>query len=129
MDNAEQSTSRGALFICGLGWICDLAGNFCRHGAGVLRRAGVLRGAADMCLAPRARGGLTLCSPWLEYAECPVCRQWEVIIPEYRSPEPGRTEYRGVRTGHKHPGVSENLARIRRFAGSADTHEPTHATE
>jgi hypothetical protein len=66
----------------------------------------VLRGAADMCLAPRARGGLTLCSPWLEYAECPVCRQWEVIIPEYRSPEPGRTEYRGVRTAHSIPEFS-----------------------
>ncbi len=32
-----------------------------------------------------AREGLTLCSPWMEYAECPECHNWEVTIPEFSS--------------------------------------------
>ncbi len=68
-----------------------------------------------------ARGDLTLCSPWMEYTECPRCGDWEVTIPEYWSKEPpGGTCYKALRTGHIHRGRPENLARIARFVGAEE---------
>jgi hypothetical protein len=65
-----------------------------------------------------ARGDLTLCSPWLEFAECPQCGNWEVTLPEYSSKDPGGgTCYKSLRNGHIHPGAPGNLARIAKFVG------------
>ncbi len=73
-----------------------------------------------------ARGDLTLCSPWMEYAECPHCGQWEVTIPEYWSKDgSGGTCYKALRTGHIHLGRPGSLARIARFAGTQEPEGPT----
>ena len=61
---------------------------------------------------------LTLCSPWMEYAECPECGNWEVIVPEFASDEKeGGTRYKSLRNGHMHPGRPGSLERLARFAG------------
>jgi hypothetical protein len=61
---------------------------------------------------------LRLCSPWLEYAECPACGNLEVVIPEFATEEAnGSTCYKSLRNGHMHPGRPGSLARIARFAG------------
>lgn len=73
-----------------------------------------------------ARGDLTLCSPWMEYGECPHCGHWEVTIPEYWSKDsPGGTCYKALRTGHIHRGRPGSLARIARFVGADEPEEPT----
>ena len=69
-----------------------------------------------------ARGDLTLCSPWMEYAECPKCGNWEVTIPEYGSHEDaGATCYKGLRNGHIHSGSPGSHARLARFVGSEES--------
>ena len=65
-----------------------------------------------------AASDLTLCSPWMEYSECPECGNWEVTTPEFASQEdPGRTCQKSLRSGHMHPGRSGSLLRIAKFAG------------
>jgi hypothetical protein len=65
-----------------------------------------------------ARSGRVLCSPWLEYAECPECGNWEVTIPEFAAKEGrGGIHYKGLRNGHMHLARPNTHSRLSQFAG------------